>query len=493
MAKTYKSILFKLDFIGIIPQLKIFNNNIYKSIFSSIFSVLVICFSIVFGIYSFIEFINQSPMIDYYKANDFATNKIIETNNSFIMLQIRAINCDSEIRKNVSFESFYFSSDVNFSIPLSIEPCQFGKNIDLKYQELFKNFEKREKESIKEYFCINLNNKNISIFHNPNDDNNRFESIIGLTISSNDRPNCDIKSFTLKIITENDIIDHNNKENPIIPYYYYDIINIYNISESISLKYEFQYIKYESDIGILFENSKSVNAIGFSGLSYINNYNFKNSGLYTAITFVVNKSNYDYYKRTYKKFQSVLAGITSVINLIITILKALTFLLLNKKMNKDIIRKIMIMDGFKDYNKISLNKKSALNKKLNDIDKDKTTSDFEEKQNSKEVINLNNIKLKDKKLKERNIKVLKNLNCFDVIKSFFCFKNAKKKLIDLCNRIINEDISIDRILNRQYNLEKVYSLIKNQEYDKFKFNRKEDIKKINDYLFQINYETERHS
>ena len=153
----------------------------------------------------------------------------------------------------------------------------------------------------------------------------------------------------------------------------------------------------------------------------------------------------------------------------------------------------MIMDGFKDYNKISLNKKSALNKKLNDIDKDKTTSDFEEKQNSKEVINLNNIKLKDKKLKERNIKVLKNLNCFDVIKSFFCFKNAKKKLIDLCNRIINEDISIDRILNRQYNLEKVYSLIENQEYDKFKFNRKEDIKKINDYLFQINYETERHS
>jgi len=118
MAKTYKSILFKLDFIGIIPQLKIFNNNIYKSIFSSIFSVLVICFSIVFGIYSFIEFINQSPMIDYYKANDFATNKIIETNNSFIMLQIRAINCDSEIRKNVSFESFYFSSDVNFSIPI---------------------------------------------------------------------------------------------------------------------------------------------------------------------------------------------------------------------------------------------------------------------------------------------------------------------------------------------------------------------------------------
>ena len=41
-------------------------------------------------------------------------------------------------------------------------------------------------------------------------------------------------------------------------------------------------------------------------------------------------------------------------------------------MNKDIIRKIMILDGFKEYKrKISLNKKSGLVKKLKDIDKDK--------------------------------------------------------------------------------------------------------------------------
>ena len=125
-----------------------------------------------------------------------------------------------------------------------------------------------------------------------------------------------------------------------------------------------------------------------------------------------------------------MADITSLINLIITMLKTVTFLLLNKKMNKDIIRNIMIMDGFKECSKISFNKKSLLNQKLNNINKDKTTSDFEEKQNSKEFINLNNIKLKDKKLKERKIKVLKNLNCFDIIKSFFCFKNAKKKLLN---------------------------------------------------------------
>jgi len=135
MAKTYKSIIFKLDFIGIIPQLKIFNNNIYKSIFSSIFSIIIIIFSAAFGIYSFIDFINQNPMIDYYKANDFTTNKIIEINDSFIMFQIIASDYDLGIIKNVSFTSFYASSDIDIPIILNIEPCQYGKNIDLKYQE----------------------------------------------------------------------------------------------------------------------------------------------------------------------------------------------------------------------------------------------------------------------------------------------------------------------------------------------------------------------
>ena len=259
------------------------------------------------------------------------------------------------------------------------------------------------------------------------------------------------------------------------------------------MKYDYQYIKYESDTGIFLKNTKIIDAIGFSGLSYSNNINFQNKGFLAIITFEINKSNYDYYKRTYKKIQSFLADVTSVINLIITILRLLTYFILNKKMSTDIIRKIMMVDIYKEFKgKISLNQKGELVKKLKDIDKDKTISEFEEKQNSKEVINeSNNIKLKEKKLKERNIKVLKNLNFFEIIKSFFCFKDVRTKLIDLCNRIIKEDICIDRILSRLYNLEKVYYLMENKGYDKCKLNRKEEFKKINDYLFQINYEVKK--
>ena len=60
-----------------------------------------------------------------------------------------------------------------------------------------------------------------------------------------------------------------------------------------------------------------------------------------SITFKINGANYDYYKRTYKKFQSFLAEVTSLINLLITICKIISEYLLYKKMNKDIIRYIL--------------------------------------------------------------------------------------------------------------------------------------------------------
>jgi len=462
--------------------MKILNNKIYKSMLSSLLSLIIIIFSVVFGIYSFIEFINQNPMIDYYKNNDFLTNKTIKISESFIMFQINTTNNINGI--NVSFSSDFISKD---STPLIIEKCQYGKNVDLKHKELFDNFLKRERELISQYYCINFNNKNISFFHSPND-NEYSDNFIRLMIYSNQNRTTP-KSFSLKIVTENDIIDHNNKENPIIPYFYSETISIYNISQIASLNYDFQYIKYESDTGIFLKNSKIINAMGFSGLSYSNNYNFKYSGVLAIIFFGVNKSNYDYYKRTYKKFQSLLADVTSLINLIITILKILSYILLNKKMSKDIIRKIMLVDEYKEYKgKISHSKKSGLVKKLKDIDKDKIITELEEKQNSKEFIKESNyIKLKDKKLK-RNIKILKNLNLIDIIKSFFCFKDSRTKLIDLCDKIIKEDICIDRILSRLYNLEKFYCIIETEEFNKCKLNRKEEFKKINYYLSQINNE-----
>ena len=79
----------------------------------------------------------------------------------------------------------------------------------------------------------------------------------------------------------------------------------------------------------------------------------------------MNGANYDLYRRTFIKFQSFLADVMSLINLLITISKVITEILLYKKMHKDII-KIIITNKEKEIfqNKLKL-------KKVFDVDENK--------------------------------------------------------------------------------------------------------------------------
>ena len=69
-----------------------------------------------------------------------------------------------------------------------------------------------------------------------------------------------------------------------------------------------------------------------------------------SIDFRLNKQNYDYYRRTYIKFQSFLADMMSLINALFSVCRLISEFLLSKKMNKDIIRYIMTQDKIKKTN-----------------------------------------------------------------------------------------------------------------------------------------------
>ena len=93
----------------------------------------------------------------------------------------------------------------------------------------------------------------------------------------------------------------------------------------------------------------------------------------------MNFANYDYYKRVYIKFQSFLADVTSLINLLIAISKVITEFLLYKKMHKDIMKYIIINNNINE-NKIGKEifpNKLKL-KKVFDIDESKVEK-FEKK------------------------------------------------------------------------------------------------------------------
>ena len=189
----------------------------------------------------------------------------------------------------------------------------------------------------------------------------------------------------------------------------------------------------------------------------------------------------------------------SLINLLISISKVITEFLLYKKMNKDIIKNIIINNNIKE-NKIekAIFPNKLKLKKIFDFD-DSKVEKFEkkiiqnqineEKATSKVSLDIQNKDFVLEFEKEDNniIKVMKNLDFINIIKSFFCFKDKKLKLINLCNDIINKDICIERILKRLYILEKEYNLL--IEKDKNKSFINDDISKIKNIIKRINNET----
>jgi len=77
------------------------------------------------------------------------------------------------------------------------------------------------------------------------------------------------------------------------------------------------------------------------------------------ITFNINRSYYDNYKRGYQKLQSLLAEVMRVINLIFQIGSIIINFLINKKMSKDIILSLINRNNNDD----NLKKSKSINAK----------------------------------------------------------------------------------------------------------------------------------
>ena len=486
MVFKIKTFLLKFDFIGFIPQFRILDESRYKSLFSTILSFLIILFSINFVLYSFIDFINQIPEVEYYKNNDYDTNKTFIISDSLLMFK-PFFNCSSDPSKEPNVT-------ISLSIPLEkkyynakFEPCELGKNIKLKYKDLIEKFDSLEKYKSNEYFCINYNSVNITNFTLYSHPLLPFEGENSLQI--NISTDCQNYTLTLKLITENDIIDHNNKVNPIIPYYKTNEYFI-NYPRRKNLNYFYQYIKHELDDGFIFSNKKIINGIGEAGINELDTSKGNNKIL--SITFKINNANYDYYLNKFQKFQSFLAEIMSLINLIITISNLFSKFLLSKKMNKDIIRFILTSNNKKETHRkrsIFLKDKIFYHVFENDDKKSKDTleksikvdkiQDYKYSKSSLNVTNKNDI-LEGGSMNNTIISVMKDLNFINILKSFFCFKDKKMRLINLCNNIVQKDICIERILKRLYALENnYYNLIFEKNNDNInESNLNEDFTKI---------------
>ena len=458
MAFKFKSLLLKSDFIGFIPQLRIFEETRYKSAFSSILSIIIIIFSVAFVFYSFIDYLNQNPNVLYYKNNDLITNKTYTISNSLLMFQNSFLclsnNYSDESNLTITahdFNHIYFDN-------IEYEPCELGKNLDMKYKDIVEEFESIENEKISDYSCLNFNGKDFTLFNSQNM-NSELERHLQFELYSS----CENYILLFDFITQNDFIENRNRKNPLVPYYQKH--RILTLSRPANLVINYNYIKYETDDGFIFSNKKEINGIGISNTNSYDKIDYKNNILF--IDFKMNGASYDYYQRSFIKFQAFLADVMSLINLLITISKIISEFLLNKKMNKDIIRYILTSNEIKENN---ISKEKEIHNIIDNKFKkekykiDKRNRIFETQTTSIITPENQNYNTDNEKNNEKINNVMKNIKVYSIIKSFFCCENKKTKLINLCDDIICKDICIERIIKRLYLLESEFDILKNEKF-----------------------------
>ena len=452
MAFKFKSILLKSDFIGFIPQLRIFEETRYKSAFSSILSIIIIIFSVAFVFYSFVDYLNQNPNVLYYKNNDLITNKTYTISNSLLLFQANFI-CTSDFFHQPKIKISAQDGD-KFSIDnIDYEPCELGKNIDIKYKDLLEEIDRIEDYKISSYNCLNFHGKDLTLFNSQNMKKD-LERILKIKLESS----CEKYIIEFKLITQNDLIEHKNRKNPIIPYYQKNSIR--SQDNPINLVFYYNYIKYETDDGYIFPNKKEMNGIGISNTNSYDKEVIDTDLLY--VEFRINGASYDYYQRSFIKFQTFLADVMSLINLLITISKVISEFLLYKKMDKDIIRYILTSNNDITQNNNNISKEKQIHQFFDNNYESKIIDIPKSRDSSNEISTKIDSVIENKNENINNI--MKNLKIKNIIKSFFCCKDEKTKIINLCEDIIEKDICIESILKRLYLIENEFDILKSKKF-----------------------------
>jgi len=282
------------------------------------------------------------------------------------------------------------------------------------------------------------------------------------------------------------------------------------------INYNFHYIKYETDDGLFFKNSKILDGASFSDMTFYNtirdDYNFKkdiesyNYSNIGRITFDINKVYYDSYKRSYPKLQSLLAEVMSVVNLLFEIGRQLSSILCTKRMSKDIIENLLNKNSKYIMSQPNNNShkyfKNLDKKQITISERKKIKQESENKTINKDYLDRNNInKLNSSKNNNLHIRKINKTNFihnvfikidyFQILKSFLCFKDPKSQLINYSHKIITEDLSVERILKRLYHLEDIGRLYSNEEEDKLNYMENDRFNKINKYAYKIIYNTKK--
>ena len=268
--------IYNFDVMGPNPKLYIFNKERYQSIFSLIVSLLVIILSIIYIFYSLIDYIkNEKPTVVYSKSNDKSEQRKINLKDILLMFQLidyksmKKIN-DSFIDFETTYTEIYDNANVNYLI-LNAKKCKPGENMNKNYERYLKEKinelsqeQIQEDKNVEDFYCISSDSSDISLFYNPN----IGYSYIDLNIILKNQSMYIPEDLALMIVYENNLINHDDKKVPISESISYDFIRVFNSKNYYSINFKFQYLKYETDEGLFFDNLKYLKGVSFLDMTY---------------------------------------------------------------------------------------------------------------------------------------------------------------------------------------------------------------------------------
>jgi hypothetical protein len=448
--ESIKKFILQLDLLGPTPSLTIFNNNNYKSFKSAIISLLGILAIIAFSLYSIIDFFKfDNPTIIYLKENSQTNNITLNLNDILFMFQI---NYNTSLNLNYKLEGLLIDGN-SYEKEINIEKCSLSQNMDIKYKESILEFLSSTKQNLTDYFCINENDNNFTIFNNKLKRETYIMILVKSPLSqSNSRPE---NGEYLRYIVRSDSIDHFDRKQPLK----LDFDTGESELSKSSIIYTtilLNYLEYETDNGIFFSNSEKYNGIEFfnQGDKMPRNYaNFiKNRQQGIKISFLpdiigysdnsysdfekiigilflrINGRSLERYKRTYPKLQSLIADIISTIQFVLLIYESLTNNLYSNKIGVEIIKNILSKD-YDDRIKINI--------------KDKKEEDNKNVPNKFGQYKLSSFQYN--KFVEYNTKNLKENSKFEGI---LFKKDNKSSAIKYLPEITKSDTSMNRNLNK---------------------------------------------
>ena len=499
-SKSIKNFIIKFDLLGPAPSLRTFCENNFKSFKSAIISIIGILMVIAFLIYSIIDYSKfDNPTIVYWKDNTKSRNLTINLSDKLFMVQVdhaHDFNFQVPFVQLMAFLVFE-SSDLSY-IPINLERCELGKNIDLKHKESIEKFELPRDQFYTDYLCIKKEDSNITLFNDPKAmEQNYFvilvQALENFTLSPND--------VYLKYVVESDSIDHFDKNNPSKKNFVLGETMSFDETTLINSVINLNYIEYETDNSVFFSSNKIYEGVEFfnqNDLININYYNFyemlktNKKALMGLLTLRINEKSFERYKRTYPKLQSLIADVISTIQLILLIYEFLTDNIYSKKIDIEIIKSILSKKFKEEIKKKSNNKKEEDNISEQTIQIKNSTNTYkgniffdeinlknnkniltnnkfmEETKSESSIINnkntsfklIKNIKNKININNNKNI-LLEEMNQINFWNLFFyhfscCFKQ-KRKIIEKCGELLDKELSIENIVDKMLKLEDINS------------------------------------